>query len=76
MSAPLRLTATDLRNLATGLDDLSKTQIRFGVGPSRHSPSVSLRTEDRDVLTFDVKWVSDSTDGSSGEWVIDEWYGS
>lgn len=70
MSAPLRLTSTDLRNLAAALEKLSVMHEAHGVTPGAYGTSgVTLRTEGGDVVSLDVELVE-------GQFIIDDRYGS
>lgn len=75
MSAPLRLTVRDLRNLATGLEALTRVRNTHGVSPNRHNPSLSIETEGGDDLALDLSWLPE-TEGAMGEWAIDDRLGS
>ena len=69
MSAPLRLTATDLRNLALALDKLAAIHEENGVTPGSYGPGISLHTENGDDVNLDVELVE-------GQFVIDDRYGA
>jgi hypothetical protein len=69
MSAPLRLTSTDLRNLAAALDKLTVMHRAHGVLPGHYDRGVTIRTEEGDDVQLGVSVVDD-------ELVIDDRYGS
>lgn len=70
MSAPLRLTATDLRHLADGLDALNELRVNHRIMPGPgYDLGVSLTTEGGDEISLSVALVDD-------ELTIDDRYGS
>lgn len=74
MSAPLVLTAGDLRHLATGLKSLSKLRREHGVSPSIYTSEVSItETESGQEATLRVDWRD--VDGLE-QYVIADRYGS
>ena len=72
MSAPLILTADELRDLASGLDALSKVRRDFKVGPSSYSPGVTIHAA-ADDITLSITWRDDL---GYGQYVIEDRYGS
>jgi hypothetical protein len=74
MSAPLVLSAADLHNLANGLDAMTRARRSFGVGPGEYDPSISINVTG-DVINLRVRWHID-TETETGEYVIDDRYGS
>lgn len=69
MSAPLILTSTDLRNLASGLDGMNDLFRKYGVTPGQYDPGLSVTTEAGDTVTLHIAF-------DDGALVIHDRYGS
>lgn len=68
MSAPVALTADDLRRLADTLDALTSATAAFGVDLTPHS-GITLRVSDG-AEHIEVHWSTDLN-----QYIIDDWLG-